>query len=375
MKLLNEFITLHLDLINLKINKKKARTCLNKNCKKRASFNYKKYKDINIRKHIYCKSHKLDNMIDMISKMCIKCNNSQPYFNYKNEKKVLYCGSCKEIDMIDVRNKMCIKCNNVRPSFNYKNEKIPLYCNKCKGIDMINNISKMCINCNIKHPIFNYKNETKALYCGSCKTSDMIDIKTRKCINCNNKQPRYNYKNEKIALYCGDCKEIVMIDIISKKCFKCNNTRPIFNYKNEKKALFCGKCALPDMIDIKNKKCKTNLCNTIIQKKYKGYCLRCFIYNFPESKIIRDYGTRESKVSEFIKESYKNLNITYNKTIEGGCSKNRPDIFIDCLTHSVIIEVDEHQHKGNSKSYTPECENQRVNNLFTDLADRPIIFI
>ena len=67
----------------------------------------------------------------------------------------------------------------------------------------------------------------------------------------------------------------------------------------------------------------------------------------PESKIIRDYGTRESKVTEFIKKEFSNLNITYNKTIDGGCSKNRPDTFIDCLTHSVIIEVDENQHKAN----------------------------
>jgi hypothetical protein len=31
-------------------------------------------------------------------------------------------------------------------------------------------------------------------------------------------------------------------------------------------------------------------------------------------------------------------------------------------------------HKNN-KSYNPECELRRLNNLFTDLADRPIVFI
>jgi len=68
------------------------------------------------------------------------------------------------------------------------------------------------------------------------------------------------------------------------------------------------------------------------------------------------------------------INITYNKQIQGGCSDHRPDIFIDCLTHSVIIEVDEYQHKrGNS--YSTRCEIRRVNELFTSLADRPIVFI
>jgi hypothetical protein len=203
----------------------------------------------------------------------------------------------------------------------------------------------------------------------------MINIVSKMCIKCHNSQPNFNYKNEKKPLYCGSCKTSDMINIISKKCIKCNNKTPYFNYKNEKKALYCRGCKEIDMINIISKKCKTNLCDVLISnKQYKGYCLRCFIYNFPDSKIIRDYGTREAKVSEFIKATYKDLNITYNKIIDGGCSSHRPDIFIDCLTHSVIIEVDEYQHK-NRKLYTPECELRRLNNLFTDLADRQIIFI
>jgi hypothetical protein len=377
MKLLNDFITLHLDLINLKFNKKKSQICLNKKCKTVASFNYKKYSIINIRKHIYCKLHKLDNMINIKDKMCVICNNIIPVYHYKNEKKALYCYSCKTIDMINIKSKMCIKCDNVQPCFNYKNEKKALYCGTCKTPDMINIKDKMCIKCNNSQPCFNYKNEKKPLYCSSCKTDNMIDIMNKKCISCNNTQPRFNYKNEKKPLYCVSCKTDDMADIINKKCiFENCYIRSTFNYKDETQTLYCRLHKLDNMIDIVHKRCKTELCDIQISNKYfKGYCLRCFIYNFPNSKLIRDYGTREAKVSDFIKETYPNLNITYNKAVEGGCSKNRPDIFIDCLTHSVIIEIDEHQHKSNSKSYTPECEIQRINNLFTDLADRPILFI
>ena len=370
---LNDFITLHLDLVNLNVNKKKSRECLNKNCNKRASFNFKSYKEINIRKFIYCKTHKLNNMIDIISKKCINCNDKQPAFNYKDEETVLYCGDCKLNDMINIKSKKCINCNIKIPNFNYKDEETVLYCGDCKLNNMINIKSKKCINCNIKIPNFNYKDEKNALYCGDCKLENMLNIKDKKCFNCNIKYPVFNYKDEKIALYCGDCKLDNMINIKANKCIVCKVKRPTFNFTNKKNALYCGDCKLENMIDICNKKCKTNLCNIQVQNKYKGYCLRCFIHNFPESKIIRDYGTREAKVTEFIKKEFSDLNITYNKTIDGGCSKNRPDIFIDCLTHSVIIEVDENQHKD--KSYTPKCEIQRVNNLFTDLADRPIIFI
>jgi hypothetical protein len=86
---LKDFITIHLDLINLKIYKKKSRQCLNKDCKTEACFNYKNYKSINIRKCIYCSKHKLENMIDIKNKKCIKCYNKQPVFNYGDQKKCI----------------------------------------------------------------------------------------------------------------------------------------------------------------------------------------------------------------------------------------------------------------------------------------------
>ena len=236
---------------------------------------------------------------------------------------------------------------------------------------MINIKDKKCKKCTIKIPTFNYNGEKIALYCGDCKLPNMIDVKNKKCIDCNIKQPIFNYETEKIALYCGDCKLIEMVNVKDKKC---TIKQPSFNYENENIPLYCRDCKLPNMIDIKNKKCKTSLCDIRSGNKYKGYCLRCFINVYPESKIIRDYGTREAKVTEFIKQEFKDLNIIYNKQIQGGCSDHRPDIFIDCLTHSVIIEVDEHQHK-NGDSYSTRCEVRRVNELFTSLADRPIIFI
>jgi len=49
--------------------------------------------------------------------------------------------------------------------------------------------------------------------------------------------------------------------------------------------------------------------------------------------------------------------------------KKRPDVLIDLLTHSIIIEIDEEQHVN----YT--CENKRSMQLFEDLGNRPIIFI
>jgi hypothetical protein len=59
----------------------------------------------------------------------------------------------------------------------------------------------------------------------------------------------------------------------------------------------------------------------------------------------------------------------FDKAIDGGCSNKRPDVLIDLLTHSIVIECDENQHKN----YT--CENKRTMKLFEDLGNRPLVMI
>lgn len=354
---------------------KKMRKCLM--CNKYASFNNKLQ---NI--PIYCKDHKITNMIDVIHKKCKydQCNKI-PTFGFKNTKIAYYCAEHKNNEMVNITDKKC-KFDNciIVPSFNYKNEKTPIFCNLHKLENMINIKHKSCNydNCKIR-PTFNYKEYKNGIYCKFHQLNNMINVtnldKICKEGNCY-KRAHFNYEGNIKALYCSTHAKINMLNIISKRCTTHDcKTRPIFNYSNLKVGIYCYLHKLDGMIDVVHKLCKTNLCEMNSRNdKYKGYCLRCYIYNFPNDKLIRDYGTREAKVSQFIKETYTDLNITYDKIIEGGCSQHRPDIFIDCLTHSIIIEIDEHQHKKGS-TYTPECELRRINNLFADLAYRPVIFI
>ncbi len=333
------------DLCNINnINKYKERkitkrgVCRYKECKKEAKYNIKLQTIC-----AFCNTHKKENMIDITRNLCINKNcYTRANYNYINETKGIYCDNHKKENMVDIINKTCKKENcKIRPSYNYENEKCGLYCFEHKLTDMIdvNNFSKQCIE-----------------------------------ISCT-KRATSNYLNENKALYCSEHKLDNMLDIISKKCKEPNcNKFPSFNYIDQARAIYCKDHKKENMVDTTHKKCKTELCDIQATKKHlKGYCLRCFIYNFPNDKLVRDYGTREAKVSEFIKETYPDLNITYNKIINEGCSNHRPDIFIDCLTHSVIVEVDENQHKA--QTYNPECELRRLNDIYTSLADRPIIFI
>uniref|UniRef100_K3W645 Uncharacterized protein n=1 Tax=Globisporangium ultimum (strain ATCC 200006 / CBS 805.95 / DAOM BR144) TaxID=431595 RepID=K3W645_GLOUD len=63
-------------------------------------------------------------------------------------------------------------------------------------------------------------------------------------------------------------------------------------------------------------------------------------------------------------------NIILDQRVAGGYSKRRPDGLIDCLTHSVINEIDEDQHVG----YESICDNKCMMELFQELGLQPIVF-
>ena len=119
-----------------------------------------------------------------------------------------------------------------------------------------------------------------------------------------------------------------------------------------------------------SKLCKSTFCETCKNPKYNGYCARCYIHLFPDVPISRNYKTKEYAVLEFIRNNYPQHTWINDKVIDGGCSKKRPDIFLELLTHSIIIEIDEYQHKDYDN-----CELKRINLLFEDLGDRHIVFI
>jgi hypothetical protein len=145
-----------------------------------------------------------------------------------------------------------------------------------------------------------------------------------------------------------------------------------YNYENEKERLYCNKHKKEGMIDVNNKKCLQENCYSIPKNnKYKGYCIRCFINLFPDEKISKNFKVKEVFMTDFIKEEFRDEVITFDKQT-GGCSKRRPDVYIDKFTHILIIECDENQHKN--KEYT-NCDTKRTMELFQDFGNRPVVFI
>jgi hypothetical protein len=239
---------------------------------------------------------------------------------------------------------------------------------------MINVKSKRCEHdgCG-KQPNYNYEGEKQARFCVKHALDGMIDVKSKRCEHdgCG-KQPVYNYEGEKQARFCVKHALDGMVDVKNKRCEHdgCGK-QPVYNYEGEKQARFCVKHALDGMVDVKNKRCKTPLCDTRPSDKYSGYCLRCYMYTFPDKPVAHNYKTKERAVADIVLEHFPEVDWIADKVVSGGCSRRRPDLLLELGHQVVICEIDENQHQD----YDCSCENRRLMEISQDVGHRNIIFI
>ena len=255
-----------------------------------------------------------------------------------------------------------------QPNYNFEGESKGIYCVTHKENDMIDIVNPKCLKCK-KQSTYNFEGESKGIYCAEHKKNDMVDVVNPKCLKCT-KQPTYNFEGESKGVYCVEHKENDMVDVVSPKCLKCTK-KPYYNFEGESKGFYCVTHKENDMINVVSPKCIECNVTQVSNEKYRCHCLRCFIYKFPNEPITRQYKIKENHMTDFIKENFKNEQVFFDKTI-GGCSKRRPDAFIDKLTHVIIIECDENQHCN--KEYT-SCDTKRTMELFQDFNSRPMVFI
>lgn len=87
---------------------------------------------------------------------------------------------------------------------------------------------------------------------------------------------------------------------------------------------------------------------------------------FKEKVIVDD-------LNNFLQSEHV-ITIITNKRIDGGSSLRRPDVLINCHDYSIIVEIDERQHRSYS-TYSKEKNEQRMNDLISDLPGRKIVII
>ena len=196
----------------------------------------------------------------------------------------------------------------------------------------------------------------------SCKHPDCIKKSTSIC------------KHEKNKQYCNDP------DCIKKSTGICSHgtrksvckhpdciKKSIGICKHEKNKQYCN----DPTCDGGSALCKIPSCDKNSSKKYRGHCMTCFMSLFPAETVFRNYKTKEGAVLCSIKAAFPELIVVNDRRIDGGCSAKRPDIFIDLLTHVIIVEIDENAHMA----YDQNCENKRIMELSEDIAHRPMVLI
>ena len=276
-----------------------------------------------------------------------------------------------------------------------------------KNIFTFFNFLKMtkCKSCNKKASYGNLET-LKALYCSVHAPIGYEDVINKKCKHPNCKtRPSYGKQGglKKDAEYCSDHAPIGYEDVTHKKCKHPNcKTRPSYNFIGFASE-FCSQHKKNRMIINSLKYCiECRKKATYIDKEKRFFCFEhynleckelgniCSIccerfLESDEMKIcsdcmnIEDNGgvsiktkRKEISVKNFLEENSIHYDI-YDKKVKGGCSKRRPDFVIETKWGSIILEVDENQHK--QKTYNCHCEVVRMRQLYFDIGTEKLLII
>jgi hypothetical protein len=364
---------------NANTNKRKASElnyCVHKNC------DYGRYFGIPGEEPLRCSFHKIEGDIDLVNKSKKRCHcgvlasfglaGSQP----------IHCSAHKEKGETNVyESRYCQTCIEIgaekitRASFGLPGTKKVLRCSKHKEPGDIDVANKKCEVCKKTKPSFAQEGEF-AKRCVKCKIEGDVDVVNvnNRCEKCKKVQACYGDPNDNIMRFCTNCKlpghELLHYHLLCKE-ENCKY-QASFGLPGTTRGIHCSTHKLPNEVRVRDmcKECKITRWSNIA---YEGLCLNCFIHFFPDRPNPRQHQTKEKAVRAYLQQ-YLDYTMKFDQRIEGGCSFRRPDIFIDAGTHVVIIEIDELQHSA-TDVYTSECEERRVNELFTDVNFRPVVFL
>lgn len=288
------------------------------------------YKNL-INQEKVCYKHKGDNDISMDSGFCKEpeCKTYGTFGDPTDEKKKLYCKNHKKSNHIQLKGPKCSVENCcTSPSFVDKMTKL-MYCKRHsdgKNVGVIESRkcqTELCENV----ALFGILGG-KATRCGVHKMENDRFRPNKRCDTLKCKELATHGFSMLSPSHCSRHAIFDEIDLVQKKCVKCN---------------------LLGVVDI-NGVCKYH----------------------DDSLCKKQYLQKQSRIKHIIENDTKHKIFSYDKAIDSKCSLKRPDLVIDCVTHFVVIEIDEMQHSN--KTYTPECEDKRYVEIIQSLG-QPTIFI
>ncbi len=329
----------------------KNQTC--ENCDRQPNFNTRGY-----RKGRFCFEHKEEGMVDVKNPTCEKCE-KQPSFNTSGNKKGRYCSEHKEQGMVDVISPTCENCDK-RPSFNTRGSLKGRFCSEHKEEGMVNVKDLVCEKCD-KYPIFNKRGLTRGRFCNDHKEPDMVDVKNPTCEQCN-KRPVYGFAGKK-PTFCYLHRQLNTIKQPTKRCLEAKCTE--FAIYGTQTHEHCEQHKLPNETNLVERQCKS--CGLLGFLDKNEHCETCDPKAFRRIRLAKQTAVVDYLIANGIPITLDMV----DKTVDNGsCGLERPDIRIDCGSHILIIEVDEHQHSGRPC----ECEQTRMVNI-SQSNGMPTVFV
>ena len=317
----------------------------------------------------------------MKTKKCNTCNLTFDVGNFK--KGHAKCKKCYKKHITCKHNTQKMDCRKCNPKNFCDHDTRKRNCHICNPKVLCkHNIRKgNCPKCN---PKILCKHDTRKQDCCECSPQNICEhnIKKRTCPKCN---PKVLCKHDKDKYSCPKCNPKILCNHNKLKgnCPKCN---PKILCKHNKLKRNCPKCSSKILCKHNNWKQQCSKCGgskmcihckqIYAEKRYVESldkkvrcCAGCFYRFYPNDKIPRRYKMKQHYFNEKLIEEFGVNFFQYDKKIKCGCSGRMPDWFIDCFKYSIIIELDEDQHKYNS------CDEKRMMELFQDLGNRNLVLI
>lgn len=290
--------------------------------------------------------------------VCVECGGESICEHGKIKYRCKECGGASICEHKNVKN-ICKECGGNQICVHNKYKR---YCRECDGRAFCSHAKRkeLCRECGggayCQHGIDKRRcvecggvliceHGKRKIYCAICDGRSLCEHKRQKnkCKDCGG------------GSYCIHKKQ-------KQDCNECGGNTFCNHGKRKRYCKPCGGKYL----------CKSEWCEiTPRNKKYEGYCLRCFVNLFPDKPNTRNYKTKEKCVVDNITESFPQFTWAADKKVQDGCSLRRPDLLLDLGSHIIIVEVDENKHTD----YDCSCEHKRLMELSQDLQHRPIVFI
>ena len=305
---------------------------------------------------------------------CRECNGTEICIHKKSK---YICRECSDGSAYCEHKKNKRFCKECGGSAYCEHKKLKYRCRDCDGSAYCEHkkIKSRCVECNGNGICIHKKRKDQCIKCGNC-----LCIHNKRKENCKECHGSQICLHNNFRTYCRECngsalcehgKKITCKICVGSAC--CEHGKIKYNCRECFGSCFCehGKQKSRCKACGGKSLCKTPLCETRARKNCEGLCARCFVYTHPDKPNARNYKTKERTVVDIVLAAFPSFTWVTDKKVQDGCSRRRPDLFLDMGSHVIIVEVDENQHT----EYDCSCENKRLMEISQDVGHRPIIFI